>query len=309
MQYRANKDLYDMISALSGVADFTATEQGWLLSIANRRLYEAYRTTDLWQRYIISAEPRTLTNQIVPFTQDGFYVFGAGSDDVSGLYLLNGTQNSVASYTVYDTDGTTALTSLIYSGTGTTWNLVVGAPSAGGAILYDNADASNSITGSTSATVSETGWAVNTGVANAPLVRDLSEVDEFIRVHRSQPFLNMSAAEYTFGVQSDGCHVYNITDTTDTIVWITYKKTLTRLTTLDVNGALASMEVPSEFFQYLAHASYADFLRLDGQTSKAIIEERFAQKILEDEMDAASRVSNNNTVLQKFSTHVNRQSR
>tara|TARA_R110000823_G_scaffold314818_1_gene444733 strand:+ start:915 stop:1844 length:930 start_codon:yes stop_codon:yes gene_type:complete len=309
MQSRANKDLYDMISALAGTADFTTSEKAWLLSLSNRRLHEAHRKTDLWQRYIVSAEPRTMTNQIIPFTQDGYYIFGAGSDDVSGLYLINGTQNSVAAYTFYDTDGTTALTSLIYTGTATTWHLISGTPSGGGAILYISTDASNSITGTTSATVAETGWTVSTGTANAPVVRDLQEIEEFIRIHRSQPFLNMSAAEYDYSVQSDGAHAYNINDTTDKLVWVTYKKTLTRLTTLDTDGVLASTEVPSEFFQYLAHAVYADFLRLDGQTSKAVIEENFAKELLDDEMDAASRVSNNNTVLQKFSTHVSRQSR
>ena len=77
------------------------------------------------------------------------------------------------------------------------------------------------------------------------MVRDLQEIEEFIRIHRSQPFLNMSAAEYDYSVQSDGAHAYNINDTTDKLVWVTYKKTLTRLTTLDTDGALASTEVPS----------------------------------------------------------------
>ena len=103
MQDKANKDLYDLISALSGTSDFTTAENAHLLALANRRMYEAYNRTPYWARYLISAEPRTIENQICPFTQDGYYVFGAGTDGVNGLYKLNGTENGQSAYTYYDT--------------------------------------------------------------------------------------------------------------------------------------------------------------------------------------------------------------
>ena len=308
MQSKANKDLYDTISALSGTADFTPTEKSWLLSLANRRLREAFITTDIWPRYLVAYEPRTMKNQVVPVTEDGFYIFGAGTDDVDGLYVLNGTQNSSAAYTVYDS-ASTALHSLIYSGAGTTWNIISGVPSSGNAALYTNTVATNSTTDTTEATVDENGWTVGTGVANAPIVRNLSPVDTFLRVHRERPFYNRSTTEYDYSVHSDGLHVLSVADTSQSAVWLTYKKRYTELTTLDSDGALGSTEVPLEFFDWLVHATFADFLRLDGQTSKAVIEESFAKGLLENEIEVAERVSNNNTVLQRIRTHTSQQAR
>lgn len=308
MQSKANKDLYDTISALSGTADFTTQEKAWLLSLANRRLREAFLKTDIWPRYLIAYEPRTMTNQVVPETQDGFYIFGAGTDDVDGLYLINGTQNSAAAYTVYDADDT-ALHSLIYSGTATTWNIISGAPDSGNAALYTNTVSTNSTTDTTEATVDETEWTVGTGTAAAPVVRNLSPIDTFIRVHKERPFYNRSTTEYDYSVNPDGLHVLGVADTSQSIVWLTYKKRYTELTTLDADGALSSTEVPKEFFDWLVHATFADFLRFDGQMSKAIVEESFAQNLLEDEIAVAERVSNSNTVLQRIRTHTSQQAR
>ena len=309
MQSKANKDLYDTISALSGTADFTTTEKSWLLSLANRRLREAFITTDIWPRYLVAYEPRTMKNQVVPVTEDGFYIFGAGTDDVDGLYKLNGTQNSSAAYTVYDSNDV-ALHSLIYSGSATTWNIIAGVPSSGNAALYTNTTSTNSTTDTANATVEENSWSVvGAGVASAPIVRDLAPIDTFIRAHRTRPFYNQSSTEYDYSVQSDGMHVLNVADTSESKVWVTYKKRYTELTTLDTDGVLGSVEVPLEFFDWLIHSTFTDFLRLDGQTSKAVIEESFAKGLLENEIEVAERVSNNNTVLQRIRTHTSQQAR
>ena len=59
----------------------------------------------------------------------------------------------------------------------------------------------------------------------------------------------------------------------------------------------------------MAHAVYADFLRMDGQTQKAIAEEQIAEQYLDDELGKASIIANTNIVGKKISTYVNRQSR
>jgi hypothetical protein len=71
----------------------------------------------------------------------------------------------------------------------------------------------------------------------------------------------------------------------------------------------STVEVPGEFFAYLAHATYADFLRMDGQTEKAFAEEQRAEISLALELEKIDIISNNNTVNKRFSTYVNRQSR
>ena len=64
-----------------------------------------------------------------------------------------------------------------------------------------------------------------------------------------------------------------------------------------------------EFFYFMAHVIYADFLRMDGQTEKAIIEEQIGAQYLDTELSKASITSNTNIVGKRISTYVNRQSR
>ena len=353
MQDKANKDLYDLISALSGTSDFTTAENAHLLALANRRMYEAYNRTPYWARYLISAEPRTIENQICPFTQDGYYVFGAGTDGVNGLYKLNGTENGQSAYTYYDTtdisatsieNGTvyqieyagssdftsigavsndagtiftasasttgtgkvkTAAFSLIRN-SGSAWIIIEGFPNATETAYYSLSSTS----------ITETGWSIGTSAsakANTPRVRDLSEIGEFVRIHRNQAFLNMSSVEYEFGVQSDGAHILNVVNSEESQVWVTYKKPVTLLASLDIDGSGNSgdglREVPQEFFYYMAHATYADFLRMDGQHNKASFEEQIAENYLGEEMDNPQQVANNNTIGKRFRTHVSQQSR
>jgi len=59
----------------------------------------------------------------------------------------------------------------------------------------------------------------------------------------------------------------------------------------------------------MAHATYADFLRLDGQHQKAVLEDQIAEKYLEEEMDNPQQVANNNTVGKRFKTYVSQQAR
>ena len=350
MQDKANQDLYDLISALAGTSDFTTAENAHLLALANRRMYEAYNRTPYWARYLISAEPRTIQNQICPFTQDGYYVFGAGTDGVNGLYKLNGAENGQSAYTYYDTtdisataieNGTvyqieyagssdftsvgaannnagtiftasasttgtgkvkTAAFSLIRNSGNSAWIIIGGFPNATETAYYSLSSTS----------ITETGWTIGTSPlakANAPRVRDLSDIGEFVRIHRSQAFLNMSSLEYEFGVQSDGAHILNASNAKEGQVWITYKKPITLLTSLDIDGSASLTQVPQEFFYYMAHATYADFLRMDGQHQKASFEEQIAENYLAEEMDNPQQVANNNTVGKRFKTYVSQQSR
>ena len=146
MQDRANKDLFDLISALAGNSDFTAAETSQLLALANRRFSQAYNRTPYWARYLTVGEERTIANSIVPFTQ-------------------------------------------------------------------------------TSKT----------------------NIGEFLRISREEPFLKNSTIDFEFFVESDGAHVINLTASDATSVFVTYRKPLTLLTTLDNNGTGGETEVPNEY--------------------------------------------------------------
>ena len=139
-----------------------------------------------------------------------------------------------------------------------------------------------------------------------------TNIGSFNRIFRKQAFLNQSAMEYEFFVDFTGANVLNIASTNDNSAFVSYKKeftpfTVTGSTVADFTGS--TVEVPAEYFAYLDHATYADFLRMDGQTDKAFAEENTATIALALELEKIDIISNNNTVNKRFSTYVNRQSR
>ena len=133
-------------------------------------------------------------------------------------------------------------------------------------------------------------------------------IGEVLKIHRTQPFNNKSAVEYEFYNDEKGAAILNAPSTTNNELFVTYKKPLTLFTTSSLPG-LSNEKVPAEFFPYLAHSVYADFLTMDGQTSKAIIEQDRAGELLSLELEKVDIMSNNQIPVTKFSTYVNRQSR
>ena len=208
MQTRTYGDLFKLIQSLAGVGSFAESEQDDVANLINRRYFEAYQTSQLWPRYLVAGEGRTVdSNQVISYSETG-----------------------------------------------------------------------------------------------------KNNIGEFIRIHRQQPFLNQSSLEYDFYVDSSGAHILNIVSSEEGEAYVTYKKTFTPLTTS--SGYTTSVEeVPSEFFHFIAHTAYADFLRMDGQTDKALIEEGTGQKYLDLEIERVDLITNNNNVNKRFSTYVSRQAR
>jgi hypothetical protein len=97
-------------------------------------------------------------------------------------------------------------------------------------------------------------------------------VGDFNRIHQTKPFLNDTAVEYDFYVDVDGAYVMDLISGA-TSAWVTYKKEFTDYTT-------SSVDIPFEWFEYLSHGCYADFLRMDGQIEAATVEDAAAEKYL-----------------------------
>jgi hypothetical protein len=202
MQQKTYTELYALITALAGVGAFTPDEQVNILNFVNRRLFEAYQTSQMWPRYLVVGEQRTIgSNQTIPYSE-----------------------------------------------------------------------------------------------------ATLGDIAEFIRIHRKQPFLRNSAMEFNFYVDSVGAHIVNLSTSDSTSAFVTYKKTCPLLTT-------ESVDVPLEFFYFIAHAAYSDFLLMDGQNEKAKMEELYAKNYLMLELERVDVISNNNSINSKFSTYINQQSR
>jgi len=345
MQTRTYGDLFKLIQSLAGVGSFAPTEADDVANLINRRFLQAFNESPIWPRYLVTSEER----DIISLNISGLSAGSSedGSANINGNYILigqdNGGNGAVSGTNVYYNPAVGTKTSsqidstVIYKRTSTDrWEIeedgritinadgsVSAVVSTGNQLLVE-ADSTKKDNPSEVVT-----WTFTTAgavrLSGTPLVVDeqlipyaqtgKDTIGDFNRIHRKRAFLNNSAIEYEFFVDFNGANILNITSTTDNSVFVTYKKQFTPFSitvsdpvvVADFTGS--TVEVPAEFFAYLAHATYADFLRMDGQTDKAFAEENTASTALALELEKIDIISNNNTVNKRFSTYVNRQSR
>ena len=343
MQTRTYGDLFKLIQSLAGVGSFAPTEADDIANLINRRFLQAFNESPIWPRYLVTSEER----DIISLNISGLGA-GTSTDSssvVNGNYILLGQSDdpgagngSVIGTNVYynpavgtrDSSGV-ADSTIIYKRQSTSrWevesvglininaNGLISVDAGSGSTILVEADSQKKDNPSEVSI-----WTLTTSnVSGTPLVVDKQmipyaqtgrdTIGSFNRIHRKKAFFNQSAIEYDFFVDFSGANILNITSTTDNSAFVTYKKQFTPFT---VSGSLVSdytdstVEVPAEFFAYIAHATYADFLRMDGQTDKAFAEENTASGALALELEKVDIISNNNTVNKRFSTYVNRQSR
>ena len=316
MQTRTYGDLFKLIQSLAGVGSFAPTEADDVANLINRRFLQAFNESPIWPRYFVSSEKRDILSlQLSGAT-------ASTSTTVNQNYKLLGA-NTTGGLNVYQ--GATTTTVIIYN-TGTAWRVDTAASAAeqadgtftvsAGTQQFIEADVSkkDNITEVVTFTPrAGTDSLLVEGKNFIPYAQTgRTTIGSFNRIFRKQAFLNNSAHEYEFFVDFTGANILNVVSTTDNSAFITYKQQFTPFT---VSGSLVSdytdstVEVPAEFFAYIAHATYADFLRMDGQTDKAFAEENTASVALALELEKIDIISNNNTVNKRFSTYVNRQSR
>jgi hypothetical protein len=340
MQTRTYGDLFKLIQSLAGVGSFAPTEADDVANLINRRFLQAFNESPIWPRYLVTSEER----DIISLNISGLGA-GTSSDSssvVNGNYILLGQENGgnggVAGTNIYynpahgSRDSSQVVnTAAIYKRASTSrWEIETSCN------ISINADGTIDVQAGTGTTVlveadtqkkdnpSEVvTWTLTTAnLSGTPLIVDKqlipyaqtgkNTIGSFNRIFRKQAFLNQSAIEYEFFVDFTGANILNIVSTTDNSAFVSYKKEFTPFT---VTGTAVSdftgstVEVPAEFFAYIAHATYADFLRMDGQTDKAFAEENTASVALALELEKIDIISNNNTVNKRFSTYVNRQSR
>jgi hypothetical protein len=335
MQTRTYGDLFKLIQSLAGVGSFAPTEADDVANLINRRFQQAFDESPVWPRYFVSSEERTLVLYKLSGT--------SGPTEVDGKYKFfgintgsfeDGVGSATADTNIYqNTDSTTTF---IYKNSSNAWVVATNIiqtdtrTSEGkislheaGTVQFTEADTTKN-----DAVEDVTTWTPRTGANLLSVVKKYivpyaeggiltsdsakTTIGDFHRIHRKRAFVDNSAIEYEFFVDFDGANILNISNTNDTSVFVSYKKEFTPFT---VTGSTvedftnSTVEVPAEFFAYLAHATYADFLRMDGQTDKAFAEENTATVALALELEKVDIISNNNTVNKRFSTYVNRQSR
>jgi hypothetical protein len=333
MQTRTYGDLFKITSGLIGTGgELDVSEQDQVSHFINRRFQQAFDESPIWPRYFVSSEERTLvlyelsgaTSSTSTSVNGKYKFFGINSGSFEG----GGT--SKADTNIYqNTDSTTTF---IYKNSSNAWVVATGISptdtrssdgkislNAAGTAQFTEADTTKN-----DAVEDVTTWTPRAGSNLLSVVKKYivpyaeggiltsdsakTTIGDFNRIHRKRAFVNNSAIEYEFFVDFDGANLLNISNTNDTSAFVSYKKQFTPFTvTSDYYNS--AVEVPGEFFNYIAHAVYADFLRVQNRQEQALAEEQVAQTYLALELEKIDIRSNNNTINKRFSTYVNRQSR
>jgi hypothetical protein len=130
-------------------------------------------------------------------------------------------------------------------------------------------------------------------------------IDTFLRIFKQQPYQSSSVQEFDFMVTSVGATL--VAGSLDpTSAWVTYKARLED-TYGDQTGDTTT--VPKEWFEYIAHGTYADYLRAEGQQEKAAVADAEAIDILTDELLRLDEQGTQNVISNRISTNANQQIR
>ncbi len=321
MQNRKYKDLFRLISTLVGTGgDLAANEQVIVREFINRRFQQAFDESPVWTRYIVSSEERNIVSLLLS---------GATAEtdvNVNQEFRLLGSNSGAhgkLGTNVYQ--GVTTETVYIYKTTADAWRVASGITGkhtiVNSEVVLSGAGTEQFIETDTpkKANVVEVEtWDPRGASTDLLLVvaKNLipytqvgkSEIGDYNRIHRKQAFLNNSSLEYEFFVDANGANILNVRNNEDISAFVTYKQKFTPFEVTS-NYYSSEVDVPSEFFNYIAHAVYADFLRVQNRQQEAIAEEGVAQTYLALELEKIDLRSNNNTLNKRFTTYVNRQSR
>lgn len=130
-------------------------------------------------------------------------------------------------------------------------------------------------------------------------------IDTFLRVHKQAPWVTASVQEYDMMVTGNGATLVT-GDLNPATAFVTYKA---QLTDTYGDGAGETSAIPAEWFQYLAHGTYADYLRAEGQQEKAALADQEAELLLQDELIRIDEQHTLQMVANRIFTNANMQSR
>ena len=131
-------------------------------------------------------------------------------------------------------------------------------------------------------------------------------IDTFLRVHKQAPYVTASVQEYDIMVTANGATLV-VGDLDPSEAFVTYKAQLTD--TYGDNPATEVQAIPAEWYQYLAHGTYADYLRAEGQQEKAALADQEAEGLLQDELIRIDEQHTLQLVANRIFTNANMQMR
>ena len=133
----------------------------------------------------------------------------------------------------------------------------------------------------------------------------LSSIDTFLRVYKQAPYIASSVQEYDIMVTSAGATLI-CGDLNPSEAFVTYKAQLSD-TYGDGSGEVST--IPAEWYQYIAHGTYADYLRAEGQQEKSVIADQEAEMLLQDELIRLDENHTSGLVSSRIFTNANMQMR
>jgi hypothetical protein len=132
-----------------------------------------------------------------------------------------------------------------------------------------------------------------------------SSVDTFLRIFKQAPYISSSVQEFDFTVTSEGATLV-AGDLNPSTAFLTYKA---QFSDTYGDGAGETSSVPAEWFQYLAHGTYADYLRAEGQQEKAAVADAEAEALLTEELIRLDENHTSGFVSNRIRTNANMQLR
>jgi len=133
----------------------------------------------------------------------------------------------------------------------------------------------------------------------------LSSIDTFLRVYKQAPYIASSVQEYDIMVTAGGATLI-CGDLNPSEAFVTYKSQLSD-TYGDGSGEVST--VPAEWYQYIAHGTYSDYLRAEGQQEKSVIADQEAEMLLQDELIRLDENHTSGLVSNRIFTNANMQMR
>jgi len=265
---------------------------GFLLNSAARTIYDESRW---WERQLV-VEPRTVSRGYVAYTEDSINVYGAGTAAVNGLYIRNGVSaDGNPAYTMYDTDGTTALFS-IWSEFNSAWWISSSGIDAPTALIYGAPSASTEPPTS--------GWILSgtpyQGDSPGPIVQALSEIGEYIGHWDGELWTCADSSRGQAYPDHNGIKIANCNH--GNTVWVAYKKSLTD--TFGDGEAGTISDVPAEWLEFMSYDAARAYLASQGsQGGYNPIAIRDVELALERALMKVSRQGINETIALYFRTN------
>jgi len=305
-QTETYSNVLSMIESYHG-ATLIDIEKTRVRHLVNARARSAYRESDLWDQFLVTAEERVVndsdpTRLFVPFvgttsaTTDVTNIKGGDIDTILRAHDANPfAVNSVREYEVFmGKDGVELPGYKVAYGaeTGVT-GLTGGSPN----FQFLTAQKRDAIKGGT---ISVADVVTSNGTATDALVNDTHTLTNVTYLTDSQTYLDFSLATTISGVNLSSAKIKF------PVVFLTYKRRLTEVYGDQVGDTTS---LPMEWKDYISLGVYADMLASDGFHEKSLAWEGRANKALQRELERIDRNRAHQFVNHRVRTNASNQAR